>query len=107
MGKKILFIIPEYSHGGTNRSLENLLTLMDKSKYDIHIYCLYEDGPDFFKQLFSPYVVKKSKLYYWLHDNIVTRKIMGLYNKMTERDNFISLYKREAKWIQKKQHFDV
>lgn len=40
--KCILFVIQEYSHGGTNKSLENKLSLVDKSKYDISIY-LYED----------------------------------------------------------------
>jgi glycosyltransferase involved in cell wall biosynthesis len=107
MRKKILFIIPEYSHGGTNKSLENLLTFMDKSKYDISIFCLYEDGPDYYKKLFAPYILKKSHLYYWLHDNAFTRKIMGLYNKFTKKNNFEFLYKREAKLIQKKYTFDV
>ena len=104
---KILFIIPEYSHGGTNKSLENLLTLIDKSRYEIHIYCLYEDGPDYYKNLFAPYIIKKSSLYYWLHDNVVTRKIIGLINKLTKEDNFSFLYKREAKWLQGKHQFDV
>ncbi len=107
MRKKILFVIPEYSHGGTNKSLENLLTFMDKSKYDISIYCLYEDGPDYYKKIFQPYILRKSRLYYWLHDNVATRKFMGLLNKLTKRDNFTSLYKREAKWIQNKHQFDV
>jgi glycosyltransferase involved in cell wall biosynthesis len=107
MNNKILFIIPEYSHGGTNKSLENLLTLIDKSRYDIHIYCIYEDGPDYYKKIFEPYVLRKSRLYYWLHDNVATRKFMGLLNKLTKRDNFASIYKREAKWLQSRHHFDV
>ena len=44
---KLLFIIPEYSHGGTNKSLENLLALLDHTKYEVSIYCLYEDGGDY------------------------------------------------------------
>lgn len=105
--KKILFIIPEYSHGGTNKSLENLLFLLDKEQYDISIYSLYEDGGDYYKKEFAPYVLKKSQLYYWLHDNFITRKLLGLYNKLTKRDNFAFLYKKEAKLLEKNYDFDV
>lgn len=104
---RFLFVIPEYSHGGTNKSLENLLGLIDKSKYDISIYCLYEDGGDYYKQVFAPYVLKKSKLYYWMHDNVCTRKVIGLYNKKTKRNHFGWLYSREVRYIQKKNVFDV
>lgn len=107
MKKKIHFVIPEYTYGGTNKSLENLLGLIDHSKYDISIFCLYEDGSDYYKKLFAPYNLKKSRLYYWLHDNVCTRKVMGLYNKMTKRDNFTALYKREARLLQKKYKFDM
>lgn len=105
--RKILFIIPEYSHGGTNKSLENLLSLIDKTKYDISIYCLYEDGGDYYKRLFAPFILQKSRLYYWLHDNVLTRKVMGLVNKLSKKDNFGFLYKREALWLQKKWQPDV
>lgn len=105
--KKLLFVIPEYSHGGTNKSLENLLSLIDKTKYQISVYCLYEDGGDFYKKVFAPYVLKKSLFYYWAHDNIWTRKVMGLYNKLTKRDNFTWLYRREASLLQKKHNYDA
>ena len=35
--KIILFVIPEYSHGGTNKSLDILLSLSDKGKQDIGV----------------------------------------------------------------------
>lgn len=105
--ERILFVIPEFSHGGTNKSLENLLSLLDKDEYDIHIYSLYEDGGDYYKEAFKQYIIKKSRLYYWLHDNAVTRKIMGLYNKITHRNNFSWLYKREVDIIQNKHNYDT
>lgn len=107
MKKKILFVIPEYSIGGTNTSLKNLLSFIDKKKYDISIYCLYEDGGPYFKQVFKPYILHKSYLYYWLHDNVLTRKIIGLGMKLSSYINFDWLYKREAKWLQLKYNFDV
>lgn len=105
--KKLLFVIPEYSHGGTNKSLENLLSLIDKTKYQVSIYCLYEDGEDYYKKLFAPYILKKSILYYLMHDNKVTRKVMGLYNKLTGRNNFEWLYQREVKYLQRRYNFGI
>ena len=107
MKKKILFVIPEYSHGGTNKSLENLLLFLNKEMYDVSIFSLYEDGGDYYKKVFAPYILRKSKLYYWLHDNVYTRKIIGFYNKVTKRDNFTLLYKREVQHLEKKHNFDV
>lgn len=104
---RLLFVIPEYSHGGTNKSLENLLSLMDKTKYQISVYCLYEDGGDYYKKVFAPFILKKSRLYYWLHDNVWTRKVMGAYNKWTKRNNFEWLYRREALYLQRKHDFDT
>ena len=105
--KRLLFVIPEYSHGGTNKSLENLLSLIDKTKYQISVYCLYEDGGEYYKKVFAPYILKKSRLYYWMHDNVWTRKVMGLYNKLTKKDNFTWLYKREVRFLQQKYDFDT
>lgn len=107
MKKKILFVIPEYSHGGTNRCLENLLTYIDKDKYDISIYCLYQDGGEYYKKVFKPYVVKKSLLYYYAHDNVLTRKICGLWHKISKKTNFNWLYKREAVYLQKQYKYDT
>lgn len=105
--KRLLFVIPEYSHGGTNKSLENLLSLIDKTKYQISVYSLYEDGGDYYKKVFAPYVLKKSRLYYWTHDNEWTRKVMGAYNKWTKKSNFEWLYRREAQYLQRKYDFDT
>lgn len=105
--KKILFVIPEYSHGGTNKSLENLLHFIDKDRYEISIFCLYEDGGQLYKDIFAPYVVKKSIFYHLAHDNKVTRKIMGGGMKLSSKINFNWLYRKEANRIQRKNHFDT
>ena len=101
MKKKLLFVIPEYSIGGTNTSLKNLLSFIDKNKYEISIYSLYEDGTDFFKNEFHPYIIKKSLLYHLAHDNKLTRKVMGLLMKLSSKVNFNWLYRYEANRINK------
>lgn len=105
--KRLLFVIPEYSHGGTNKSLENLLHFIDKEKYEVSIYSLYEDGGRLYKEIFAPYAVKKSIWYYLLHDQKWTRKAIGLYKKLKKDYSWNWLYKLEAKRIQRKYSYDV
>lgn len=105
--KKILFVIPEYSHGGTNKSLENLLTFFDLKKYDVQIFCIYEDGGIYYKNLFKPYIIHKSTLYTLTHDHVLTRKVYGLCRKISKKANFEWLYKKEAQRIQNKFEFDT
>lgn len=105
--KRILFIIQEYTQGGITKCLENLLGFFPQTNYEIFIYSLYEDGGDYYKNVFADRILKKSKLYYLLHDNIYTRKIMGAYNKLTNAYNFGFLYHYEAAYLQKKYNFDV
>ena len=55
MKKKILFVIPDFYIGGTNKSLENLLLLVDNNIYEIRIFSLYEEGDSYYKEkVFKP-----------------------------------------------------
>lgn len=55
MKKKILFCIENFQHGGINRALENLLTVIDYSEYEPLLFVVnQEDGP--YKQIFSKYL---------------------------------------------------
>lgn len=107
MKKEILFVIPEYSHGGTNKSLENLLSLLDKDKYNIHIYSIHEDGGKYYKEVFKDYILKKSLTYRFSHDNYLTRKIANLYKKYAGWKDWRKLYRREALLLQKNNRFDT
>lgn len=51
MQRKILFIIPGLKHGGTNQSLFNLLSLINKQGLDISIFAMDHHGP--YKEKFS------------------------------------------------------
>ena len=105
--KNILFVIPEYSFGGTNKSLQNLINLLDTTKYKIHVFCLYEDGGNYYKNVFKKFIVKKGLFYYFLHDNVVTRKILGVYQRLNKNYQFHWLYKHEARRLEKKYNFDI
>lgn len=107
MKKKILFVIPEYSHGGTNKSLESLLSAIDEKRYEISIFSLYEDGGVFYKNIFNPYIIAKSLLYVLAHDNVITRKVMGVAMKLFKNLSFNWLYRYEANRLQHKYKFDT
>lgn len=51
--KKVLFIIPAYNHGGTNKSLQSILSLLNKEKYDIDVMSMSTIGP--YKSILSKY----------------------------------------------------
>ena len=42
--KKILFLIPNLGHGGAEKVLVNLVNYMDKTKFEITVMSLYDEG---------------------------------------------------------------
>lgn len=55
MKKRILFCIENFQHGGINRALENLLTLIDASECEVNLFVVnHEDGP--YKEQFAQYL---------------------------------------------------
>lgn len=107
MKKKILFVIPDFYIGGTNKSLENLLLLIDNNKYDIRIFSLYEDGDFYYKEkVFKPYLIKKSIFYRLFHDHFWFRKFSTLASLMFRCNASRFLHKFEINRIQNKENFD-
>lgn len=49
--RRILFIIPALNHGGTNRSLLNIISCLNEEEYSIDIYAMNHEGP--YKQIFD------------------------------------------------------
>ena len=107
MKKKILFVIPDFYIGGTNKSLENLLLLIDSNIYEIRIFSLYEDGDFYYKEkVFKPYLIKKSLFYRLFHDHFWFRKFSTLASLLFRCNASRFLHKFEINRIQKKENFD-
>lgn len=108
MKKKILFVIPDFYIGGTNKSLENLLLLVDNNIYEIRIFSLYEDGDSYYKEkVFKPYLIKKSLFYRLFHDHFWFRKFSTLASLLFRCNASRFLHKFEINRIQKKEKFDT
>ena len=88
-------------------SFINLISFIDKTKYDISVISVFDYGSGYYKNLFKPFIIKKSLLYYFSHDNYITRKIVGLVMKMFSIKNWAWLFKKECQYLQNKYHFDV
>ena len=53
--KRIIFCIENFQHGGITKALENIISLIDKTLYDVSIFVVnQENGP--YKKTFSPYI---------------------------------------------------
>ncbi len=44
MKKKLLFVITNLGHGGTNRSLQNLLNMIDTANYEVDVFVMVHQG---------------------------------------------------------------
>lgn len=105
--KKILFIIPDFAHGGTNKSLESYLSLLGKADYDVSVFCHTSARREgYYFTRFSPYLLNKFWLNSLIKVNPITRKIYRLALKV-----FPCLSRlcdvQEAKIIQKRNKFDI
>ena len=106
MKKKLLFIIPIYSHGGTNRSLQFLLSLITPQEFDIYILCLIDRG--IYKETFKDYkkVKLSSKLYTFFNSNNLVIKIIRLLDRLTSHTLLKIISKREIQKIESYYKFD-
>lgn len=103
--KKILFVIPDYWLAGTNKSLENLLSILDEKKYDVNVFALNNDGDDYIKQQFEPYLVKPSIRYSICTQNYYTRKIFNLFTLKNERIKYAE-QRRGLYYLFKNNNYD-
>ena len=56
---KILFLIPNLMHGGAEKVLVNLVNNLDKTKYDITLYSIFDEGVN--KQFLKDHVKYRSR----------------------------------------------
>lgn len=115
--KKILFITTNFRHGGTNKSLENLLSLLDVKKYQIDVFTMEHSGP--YASMFpNCTILPKDK---WLHalttqfrETAGSTKLRSLTLKVLRKilaglklDLSEYLYKNAAQAISEKKDYDT
>jgi len=105
MKKKILFVIPDFAHGGTNKTLENYLPLL--TAYDVFIFCHTGSKREgYYFDLFRPYLIPLFLLNYIVKVNFITRKLFTiLFRCLPNIKDTID--RKEIEYIQRKHKFDV
>jgi len=115
--KKILFVITSFRHGGTNKSLENLLSLLDPEKYQIDVFAMEHFGP-YNSMLSNCTILPKDK---WLHafisqfrDTKGTTKLRSMTLKVLRKllawlglDLSEYLYKNAVRTFSKNKTYDT
>lgn len=115
--KQLLFVITSFRHGGTNKSLENLLSLIDTKKFEVDVFAMEHYGP-YITMLPNCTILRKD---IWLHGLIaqyndtsgytkllslilkILRKLTSLFNY-----NFTDyFYKKRANRIVKNKTYDT
>ena len=82
--KKILIVTPEFGHGGTNRSLLNLMGVIDREKYDIDIFVMRHVGP--YQHLFRSFHVLPENpmlaIYFSFREALANENLWGKLRKI-------------------------
>lgn len=108
--KKILFVIPTLAHGGTNKSLENILEFLKKYPYDISIYSIELNQTRPYYQIFKKYLIihKDRRIYNLINPikksgfNILYCGILKIFRSLcylAKKDYTLYLCKKTAQHI--------
>lgn len=106
MKKKVLFIIPNHTHGGTNRSLQNIISVLDKEKYDIYIYSITVGG--FYEDVFKEFQLSRGTLMSIFFCRSIMHKIFNyIDNKYFGKKLSNLLFCHEAHSVEKRISVDM
>lgn len=108
MKTNILFIVPQLTQGGSNRSLEVLLKVMEStSDYLFHVISLNDDYIDKpYYKAFKEKLLKLSKVYRTCIHHAILRKTLNALHNYLQIDLWTPLYFYEARRLQRKYSFD-
>ena len=116
MKKRLLFVLPSFTFGGTVFSTLNMISLLDKEKYDINVFAMTHEGPvsEYYKgYCVLPEIMELSLLFGHLNkEKNAFRKMRAACLKLADRictslgvDFKLHLYRKYAKKLQS-QGFD-
>lgn len=94
--KRLVFVIPNLCHGGTNRVLENILSIINRDKYDISVLSLKSSLNDPYYAVFSNLVQLVlledivSSIIYNLAYNRIAAKFHGIMRRWFKNSAILS-----------------
>lgn len=119
MKQKILFVLPGFTFGGTVFSTLNMISLLDKEKYDIDVLAMTHQGPvkEYYESaginilpesiVLSALMGRLSKEHSWVRKiSFYGVKILRRLCIYTGVDFPLFVYQHKANRIQSKSHYD-
>lgn len=106
--KKVLFVVPNLLHGGSNKCLENIIGLIGKEALDVNVisYELINDKLPYYS-IFKDFLVRMPFIYTFASKHTVIRKTLNAIKNYLHIDLWQAIYKQSARQLQKKNNFDV
>jgi len=105
--KSILFVIPQLSHGGSNKSLESLLTVIDHCSNKVSVVSLgvNEVNAPYYK-VFESCLVPLSIIYRVCMSWTIIRKLLNAIQNYLHYDIWSELYRYESKRLLRNEEYD-
>lgn len=105
--KSILFVVPQLSHGGSNKSLESLLPVIDHCSNKVSVVSLgvNEVNAPYYK-VFGSYLVQLSIIYRVCMSWTIISKLLNAIQNYLHYDVWSKLYRYEAKKLLKNEEYD-
>ena len=74
MKTRILFIVPNFEHGGTNKALENLIGLLDRNKFECFVVSTSPQSTGYYSTIFKDIILSFPAWFqYFLSNTFMTR----------------------------------
>lgn len=105
--KNILFILPNLEHGGTGKSLENLLKLLDKEKYCFKVVCSNPSSHGYYDEVFKDYLVQWPRWFQWFLQSFFIHRIGVVFFRLFNISFWYPVYKHEVNKLARKLQTDI
>lgn len=108
MKKKVLFIVPQLIHGGSNKSLECILDVINQSDREIRIISLGVKVPrEPYRRVFAEYLIPLSRVFNSCVQITLVRKFLNALQNYLHLNPWSHIFERESRLLQKKWNFDI
>lgn len=105
--KNILFILPNLEHGGTSKSLENLLKLLDKDKYCCKVVSSSPSSHGYYEEVFKDYLIQWPTWFQRFLNNQFLLKVGIFFHRYFNTTIWYLIYKYAINTAAKKHNTDV
>lgn len=104
--KNILLILPNMEYGGTGRSLENLLILLNK-KYNFKVVCSNPNSHGIYDDILKDYIISWPSWFNCFLKSSFLHKIKVFFLRFLNTNIWYFIYKYAVNSLAKKHHIDM